>query len=60
MERPSKIYTTKELAELTAGGDSYIRTKGGLVKGLAITNHLLPQPPRLLCQPPQPPQPQRL
>jgi hypothetical protein len=48
MERPSKIYTTKELAELTAGGDSYIRTKGGLVKGLAITKQKNPKAPKII------------
>ena len=44
----SKIYTTKELAELTAGGDSYIRTKNNVVKGLAITKEKNPEAPNII------------
>lgn len=33
----TKFYTAEEVANLTAGGRSYIRTKNNIVKGLAIT-----------------------
>tara|TARA_B110000503_G_scaffold78214_1_gene120265 strand:- start:13333 stop:13695 length:363 start_codon:yes stop_codon:yes gene_type:complete len=33
----TNIISTKEVAKRTAGGDSYIRTKDGLVMGIAIT-----------------------
>ena len=48
MDIPSKIYTTNELKELTAGGDSYIRTKNGEVKGLAITRQKNPKAPNII------------
>jgi hypothetical protein len=48
MDIPSKIYTTNELKELTAGGDSYIRTKNGEVKGLAITKQKNPKAPNII------------
>ncbi len=48
MEITSKIYSTKELAKLTAGGDSYIRTKDGVVKGLAITKQKNPKAPKII------------
>lgn len=44
----TKIYTTEELKELTAGGDSYIRTKNGQVKGLAITRQKNPKAPEII------------
>lgn len=43
--RPDSWITTAELAIRTAGGDDYIRTKGGEVKGLALNpslNHNAP------------------
>jgi hypothetical protein len=48
MEKVSKIYTTEELKNLTAGGDSYIRTKDGQVKGLAITKQKNPMAPKII------------
>lgn len=42
------IYTTQELKGLTAGGDSYIRTKNGVVKGLAITKQKNPKAPTII------------
>ena len=42
------IVTTKELAELLAGGDSYIRTKDNIVKGLAITTKKNPEAPEII------------
>lgn len=42
------IITTKELAKLTAGGDSYIRTKNNIVKGLAITKQKNPDAPEII------------
>ena len=38
--RPDSWITTAELAIRTAGGDDYIRTKGGEVKGLALNPSL--------------------
>lgn len=32
-----KVLTTEKLAQELAGGDSYIRTKNNIVKGLAVT-----------------------
>lgn len=43
-----KTLTTKELANKLAGGDSYIRTKNNLVKGLAITTDLNPEAPDII------------
>lgn len=40
-----RIVTTKELAEITAGGDDYIRTKRNVVKGLALRMDLNPDAP---------------
>lgn len=40
--------TTKELAEKLAGGDSYIRTKNNVVKGLAIRTDLNPEAPEII------------
>jgi hypothetical protein len=40
--------TTAELAEKIAGGDSYIRTKNKLVKGLAITIDKNPEAPEVI------------
>ena len=40
-----KFYTTKEVAAKTAGGDSYIRTKNNVVRGLAITLDKNPEAP---------------
>ena len=45
---PTSIISTKELAKLTAGGDSYIRTKNNVVKGLAITKKKNPDAPRII------------
>ncbi|NMP79776.1 DUF3883 domain-containing protein [Pseudoalteromonas arctica] len=42
------ILTTPELAEKLAGGDSYIRTKNNVVKGLAITTELNPEAPEVI------------
>ena len=40
-----KILTTSELARATAGGDDYIRTKGNVVKGVALRRDLNPDAP---------------
>ncbi|MBH8581648.1 DUF3883 domain-containing protein [Bisbaumannia pacifica] len=40
--------TTRALAERLAGGDSYIRTKGGEVKGLAVTTGHNPEAPEVI------------
>ena len=40
--------TTIELATLTSGGDSYIRTKNNVVKGLAITKQKNPAAPAII------------
>jgi hypothetical protein len=37
--------TTKEVAQATAGGDSFIRTKNNVVEGLAITTEMNPEAP---------------
>ena len=42
------ILTTQELVEKFAGGDSYIRTKDNVVKGLAITTELNPEAPEII------------
>jgi len=42
------ILTTAELAKKLAGGDSYIRTKNNVVKGLAITTELNPEAPEVI------------
>ncbi|WP_286049744.1 hypothetical protein [Rheinheimera sp. KL1] len=42
------ILTTPQLAEKLAGGDSYIRTKDNIVKGLAITIELNPEAPEII------------
>jgi hypothetical protein len=44
----TNILTTKEIAERTAGGDSYIRTKEGEVMGLAITKKKNPKAPSII------------
>lgn len=41
----TKFYTAKEVAAQTAGGDSYIRTKNNVVRGLAITLDKNPEAP---------------
>lgn len=46
--RPSSWITTAELAIQTAGGDDYIRTKGGEVKGLALNPHLNHEAPNVV------------
>ena len=43
-----EIYTAKEVAEKTAGGDSYIRTRNNVVRGLAITLDKNPQAPNII------------
>lgn len=43
-----KTITTSELAKTLAGGDSYIRTKNGEVKGLAITPEKNPEAPEII------------
>ncbi len=40
--------TTTELADVLAGGDSYIRTKDGIVKGLAVNSTLNPEAPDVI------------
>ena len=40
--------STAELAERTAGGDSYIRTKDGVVVGLALTQKYNPRAPEIV------------
>ncbi len=42
------VISTTELAELLAGGDSYIRTKNGEVKGLAVTTDKNPDAPEII------------
>ena len=42
----TKFYTAEEVANLTAGGRSYIRTKNNVVKGLAITKQKNPEAPK--------------
>ncbi|WP_281546966.1 DUF3883 domain-containing protein [Pseudoalteromonas sp. PAR1] len=42
------ILTTTQLSEKLAGGDSYIRTKNNIVKGLAITTKLNPEAPEII------------
>ena len=43
-----KYYTAKEVAEKTAGGDSYIRTRNNVVRGLAVTLELNPEAPDII------------
>ncbi len=43
-----KTLTTDELAKTLAGGDSFIRTKGGEVKGLAVTTDKNPEAPDVI------------
>jgi hypothetical protein len=43
-----KAITTDELAQILAGGDSFIRTKKGEVKGLAITTDKNPEAPDMI------------
>lgn len=43
-----KTLTTDELAQELAGGDSYIRTKDNIVKGLAVTTNLNPEAPEII------------
>ncbi len=43
-----KTLTTDELAKVLAGGDSYIRTKNGEVKGLAVTTDKNPEAPDII------------
>lgn len=43
-----KTLTTGELAKILAGGDSFIRTKNGEVKGLAITTDKNPEAPDMI------------
>lgn len=43
-----KILTTDELAAVTAGGDSFIRTKNRKVMGLAVTMDLNPEAPDII------------
>lgn len=42
------FYTTDEVAAKTAGGDSYIRTKKNVVRGLAITKDKNPEAPNII------------
>ena len=44
----TNIISTKEVAKRTAGGDSYIRTKDGLVMGIAITKKKNPKAPSII------------
>ncbi|GAB3216157.1 protein NO VEIN domain-containing protein [Pseudaeromonas pectinilytica] len=43
-----KTLTTDELAHELAGGDSYIRTKNNVVKGLAVTTEKNPEAPEII------------
>lgn len=43
-----QVFTTRELAERTAGGDAYIRVKAGEVKGLALRLDRNPQAPSIV------------
>lgn len=43
-----ETFTTDEIAQKLAGGDSYIRTKNKEVKGLAITTDLNPEAPEVI------------
>lgn len=43
-----KVLTTEKLAQELAGGDSYIRTKNNIVKGLAVTIQKNPQAPEVI------------
>ena len=43
-----KYYTAKEVAAKTAGGDSYIRTRNNVVRGLAVTLDLNPEAPDII------------
>jgi hypothetical protein len=43
-----KTLTTDELAQELAGGDSYIRTKNNVVKGLAVTTEKNPEAPEVI------------
>ena len=43
-----KILTTKELAQATAGGDDYIRTKNNVVRGLALNRDYNPDAPEII------------
>ena len=45
---PPALLTALELASVTAGGDSYIRTKNNHVKGLALTLELNPDAPEVV------------
>ena len=42
------FYTTDEVAAKTAGGDSYIRTRNNVVRGLAITLDKNPEAPEII------------
>lgn len=44
-----KLLSTKELAEATAGGDDYIRTKDNIVKGLALRSDVNPNAPSVVA-----------
>jgi hypothetical protein len=44
----STTLTTRELAEATAGGDSYIRTKNGEIRGLALNRDYNPDAPEVI------------
>ncbi len=43
-----KMFTAKEVSAQTAGGDSYIRTKNNVVRGLAITLEKNPEAPDII------------
>ena len=44
----TKYYTADEVKAKTAGGDSYIRTRNNVVRGLAITLDKNPQAPKII------------
>lgn len=46
-----KTIDTQELASRLAGGDCYIRTKNGEVKGLAVTVRRNPEAPEVIIPP---------
>lgn len=43
-----EFYTAEEVANKTAGNDSYIRTKNNVVRGLAITLDKNPEAPNVI------------
>lgn len=46
--KQNQIIDTRELADITAGGTDFIRTKNGEVKGIAIRPDLNPEAPEIV------------